>query len=127
MEVFKLGAGGALDTADKERDANLDRMTIMLNSMESGITLNHTFAASSARMASRDRCMQLLLLIALVAGDPTALCTMRRPFEFGGAEQSSSWLCEPNFADIGVGGAHHEALQPIADFPCQLDLSPLVE
>jgi hypothetical protein len=127
MEVFALGAGGDPNALDRERDANLDRMAIVLNSMGSGITLNRVVSATSPRTVSRDHCIQLLLLVALAAGDPTALCTMGKPLEFGGAGQSSSWLCATHFADVGMGGARHEALPPMRDFPYQLDPSPLAE
>jgi hypothetical protein len=78
--------------ADRARDANLDRITIFLNSMGNGLGLKRERAVTSPYTTSSDQCKGLLLTLALAAGDPTALHTLGTPFKFGNTQDSSSWL-----------------------------------
>jgi hypothetical protein len=127
MEVFALKASGNPDAADRERDANLDRMAIVLNSSGSGLVLDRAMSTTSPHTSSRDHCKRLLLLVALAAGDPISLCTMGKALRLGSTEQSSSWLCAPHFADVGLGPHNQDALRLVENFRCQLDSSPLAE
>lgn len=107
MEVFELKAGGnpGLSPAERERDANLDRMTILLNSVGNGLSLKRDTAAKSMYTKSPERCMHTLLLLALAANDPTALCTLGEPFRLSNKPGApASWLNKPHYADVGSGG-----------------------
>ncbi|KAJ9137705.1 hypothetical protein NKR23_g8924 [Pleurostoma richardsiae] len=121
-EIFALGAGGDPNAEDRERDANLDRITIVLNTVGNGLCLRREEAARSPLTASTENCQRLLLTLSLAAGDPTALCTNGDPFTFIGSQ--ASWLRRPHHTDIGSGATRQEPLPRMDDSAVELDPSP---
>ena len=124
-EIFSLGASGDPDSGDRARDANLDRITILLNTVGTGLALRRTQAAQSNYTVTTEQCQRLLFTLALAAGDPTALCTNGKPYKFGTG--TSSWLRTPHATDIGSGASRQEKLPRMADYNVELDLSELSE
>lgn len=122
-EIFTLHAGGDPEAANREKDANIDRMTIVLNTMENGLSVKRFAAAQSPRLDGADNCQALLLLISLAAGDPTSLCTNGQPFKLNDAARNS-WLRIPNYTDIGSGAMRSESLPVMCQFDIKLDTSP---
>ncbi|KIW05988.1 uncharacterized protein PV09_03172 [Verruconis gallopava] len=125
-ETFKLGAGGDPDAPDREKDANLDKMTIVLNSMGSGLALKRYAAAQSSRTASEELCQAVLFTLSLAAGDPTSLTTNGDPFKLA-TKECASWLRRPHHTDIGSGAMRQEKLPEMDPFFVKLDTSPYMK
>jgi curved DNA-binding protein CbpA len=110
-EVFGMEAGGdpRLPIEQREADARRDKVSIILNTMECGLALRHAPGSSRTNMSKED-CYYSLVLLALAAGDPGALCSVGKPILQIAAPQSmrhirpvvSSWLFEPTNVDAGL-------------------------
>lgn len=110
-EVFRMEAGGdpRLPFEQREADARRDKVSIILNTMQCGLALRHDPGSSRINMSKED-CYYSLLLLALAAGDPGALCSVGKPMIQIAAPQSmrhtqpvvSSWLFEPTSVDAGL-------------------------
>ena len=110
-EVFGMEAGGdpRLPFEQREADARRDKVSIILNTMECGLALRHAPGSSRINMSKAD-CYYSLLLLALAAGDPGALCSVGKPMLQISAPESmrhsrptvSSWLFEPTNVDAGL-------------------------
>ena len=110
-EVFGMEAGGdpRLPFEQREADARRDKVSIILNTMECGLALRHAPGSSRINMSKSD-CYYSLLLLALAAGDPGALCSVGKPMLQISAPESmrhtqptvSSWLFEPTNVDAGL-------------------------
>jgi curved DNA-binding protein CbpA len=110
-EVFGMEAGGdpRLPIEQREADARRDKVSIILNTMECGLALRHAPGSSRISMSKED-CYYSLLLLALAAGDPGALCSVGKPMLQIAAPESmrltkpavSSWLFEPTNVDAGL-------------------------
>lgn len=106
-EVFGMDAGGnpRLPLEQREADARRDKVSIILNTMECGLVLQpHT---SNFGMTKED-CYYSLLLLALAARDPGALCSVGKPLRLPSLEYEHqgqkiySWLFEPTNVDSGL-------------------------
>jgi curved DNA-binding protein CbpA len=109
-EVFGMEAGGdpRLPEEQREADARRDKVSIILNTMECGLALNPRSKFGRIGM-SREDCYYSLLLLALAAGDPGALCSVGKPLRIPVQEavhrkpyQISCWLFEPTNVDAGL-------------------------
>ena len=109
-EVFGMEAGGdpRLPASQREADARRDKVSIILNTMECGLALQHDLRSSRAGMSKED-CYYSLLLLALAARDPGALCSVGKPMHLPPPHTShhtpsaiSSWLFEPTNVDAGL-------------------------
>jgi curved DNA-binding protein CbpA len=109
-EVFGMEAGGdpRLPEEEQEADARRDKVSIILNTMECGLALNTRSKHGRVEMSKED-CYYSLLLLALAAGDPGALCSVGKPLRIPAQEavhrksyQISSWLFEPTNVDAGL-------------------------
>lgn len=109
-EVFGMEAGGdpRLPAEQREADARRDKVSIILNTMECGLALRHDLRSSRVGMSKED-CYYSLLLLALAARDPGALCSVGKPMHLAAPESMqhtrpvvSSWLFEPTNVDAGL-------------------------
>lgn len=109
-EVFGMEAGGdpRLPEEQREADARRDKVSIILNTMECGLALNSRHKLGRVGMSKED-CYYSLLLLALAAGDPGALCSVGKPMRLPVQEPThrkphaiSCWLFEPTNVDAGL-------------------------
>ncbi|KAL3421654.1 hypothetical protein PVAG01_05810 [Phlyctema vagabunda] len=94
--VFALAAGGnpkQLDETLRSFDACCDKISITLNISDYGFAVQPN-DDGSLPFTSEDECYRRLLLLALAARDPLALCTIGRPLRLTQHPQTS-WLCRP--------------------------------
>jgi hypothetical protein len=96
-EIFQLQASGShrLPEHTRQLDANHDKMSIALNA--SGLPLATTASNPLSRPNIEDECLRSLLLVALAARDPVALCTTGTPLRLH--DGSISWLTRPTALD----------------------------
>ena len=107
-EVFGMEAGGdpRLPEAQRAADARRDKVSIILNTMECGLALKSK--ARHLRLnLSEPECYYSLLILALAARDPGALCSVGQPMQLPqpgahGMEVWPSWLFEPTNVDSGL-------------------------
>jgi len=106
-EVFGMEAGGdpRLPEEQREADARRDKVSIILNTMECGLALNPRHRVGM----SKEECYYSLLLLALAAGDPGALCSVGKPMRIPVHETArrksyeiSCWQFEPTNVDAGL-------------------------
>jgi curved DNA-binding protein CbpA len=109
-EVFGMEAGGdpRLPEEQREADARRDKVSIILNTMECGLALN-TRSKLGRVVMSKEDCYYSLLLLALAAGDPGALCSVGKPLRIPVQQavhrkpyEISCWLFEPTNVDAGL-------------------------
>ncbi|KAM0714813.1 hypothetical protein Q7P37_009277 [Cladosporium fusiforme] len=109
-EVFGMEAGGdpKLPASQREADARRDKVSIILNTMECGLALRHDARSTHLSMSKED-CYYSLLLLALAARDPGALCSVGKPLYLPPPQTMrlkrpavSSWLFEPTNVDAGL-------------------------
>ena len=123
-EVFDSKAGGnpLLPTKElRDLDANVDKMSIILNAVDSGLILRRSLNTPSSNQAwTLKQCQQQMMLVALAAGDPVVLCTTGPPLEL--QNETFSWLCWPHSGDIDIG--HFSPISPLSvDAPVFVDQS----
>lgn len=124
-EIFGLGAGGDPDLPPDLRtsSANLDKTSIVLNILGTGLSITRHENAIVTEIESLRR----LMVLSLAANDPTILCTMGQHFSFSSTPNALSWLCKSNYADLGPGGERRARLPrmkaPISRVIC-IDESP---
>ena len=101
-EVFSSKAGGnpALPTQElRDCDANRDKMSIVLNTVDSGLVLQQDSGeVGDGHPATLHECYKDMMLTALAAGDPVALCTTGQQLIL--EKDSPSWLCWPHNGDL---------------------------
>lgn len=107
-EVFGMETGGdpRLPELQREADARRDKVSIILNTMECGLALKPELRTSRVGL-SKEECYYSLMLLALAARDPGALCSVGKPMQLIASEGSparriSSWLFEPTNVDAGL-------------------------
>ncbi|KAK4631015.1 hypothetical protein CLAFUW4_03891 [Fulvia fulva] len=100
-EVFAMEAGGDPRIPAERRlsDARKDKISIILNTMECGLTLRDALRNPSIHVTDNE-CYHLLSLLALAAQDPGALCCVGAPLPI--TDSTSSWLYTPTVADAGL-------------------------
>jgi len=128
LEAFRLGAGGnpKLSTETlRTRDANRDRMSIVLNLLGNGLKLKQKPDPDLEEYRSVDKCFRDLLVLAIAAGDPIALCTTGEPLSVGDETLLSIWLCRPTYADLG-SAPEMERLPEISTDGIVIDQSPSI-
>lgn len=128
LEAFNLGAGGnpKLPTETlRTRDANRDRISIVLNLLGNGLKLKHKHDSELEEYSSVDKCFRDLLVLAIGAGDPVALCTTGEPLGVGDGTLASTWLCRPNHSDLG-SAPEAEKLPEMSTDGIKIDPSPSV-
>ncbi|KAF2874321.1 heterokaryon incompatibility protein-domain-containing protein [Massariosphaeria phaeospora] len=108
-DVFAMKAGGdhRLPEYLRKLNANRDKTSIALNA--SGLPLALAPPSPLHRPHLEDECLRQLLLLALAARDPLALCTTGAPLQLH--DGSISWLTRPTLLDLI--SAHH----PLPPFP----------
>jgi len=110
-EVFGMEAGGDPRIPAKQRaaDAMKDKVSIILNTMECGLALTESMRHPSMPL-TKSECHYMLLILALAARDPGALCSVGPPMRLIQAGNisplsptaSSTWLFEPTNVDSGL-------------------------
>ena len=128
LEAFNLGAGGnpKLSTETlRTRDANRDRMSIVLNLLGNGLKLKQKPDPDLEEYSSVDKCFRDLLVLAIAAGDPVALCTTGEPLGVGDESLSSTWLCRPKHSDLG-SAPEAEKLPEMSTDGIVIDQSPSI-
>ncbi|QIW97054.1 hypothetical protein AMS68_002572 [Peltaster fructicola] len=104
-EVFRMEAGGdpRLPPEQREADARWDKMSIILNAMECGLSLKPSADGYRQSLSSAD-CYYSLLMLALAARDPGALCSAGKPLVLSSPTDRAvpSWLFEPTVVDAGL-------------------------
>ncbi|KAJ4371247.1 hypothetical protein N0V83_004464 [Neocucurbitaria cava] len=98
IETFLKKAGGnpRLPEYQRRLNANREKMSIALNA--SGLPLALPPSTSFSRPSIEGECLRSLLLVALAARDPLALCTTGPPLQLH--DGSISWLCRPTALDV---------------------------
>lgn len=127
-EVFAMETGGdpRLPESQRDADARRDKVSIILNTMECGLAL-HPQLRSSQIALSRDDCYYSLLLLALAAGDPGALCSVGKPMQVPQpptvhlGRKVSSWLFEPTNVDAGLN--NYKTLNRLSEHQIQCGVS----
>ena len=108
-EVFGMEAGGdpRIPARQRAADAMKDKISIILNTMECGLALNAGIRDPTVSL-TKSECQYMLVMLALAARDPGALCSVGPPMHFGGQHEalsptaSSTWLFEPTNVDSGL-------------------------
>ncbi|KAK0281476.1 hypothetical protein LTR35_000811 [Friedmanniomyces endolithicus] len=110
-EVLGMEAGGDPRIAPKQRaaDAMKDKISIILNTMECGLALTAEMRDPTMPL-NKSECHYMLLMLALAAQDPGALCSVGPPMRLTQAyvdspltpTASSTWLFEPTNVDSGL-------------------------
>jgi hypothetical protein len=96
-----LGSGGDPNLEKELRacDARCGKISIVLNSVENGLSLKRDGSPEVLRRYfSDDECYRQLFTIAIAAGDPLALCCMGPPLKTG--NEGSSWMCRPSVSSL---------------------------
>lgn len=104
-EVFAMEAGGDPRIPAEQRlsDARKDKISIILNTLECGLSLHEAVRDPSDpryHLPTDNQCFHDLSLLALAAQDPSALCSVGAPLPI--SENASSWLHVPTVADSGL-------------------------
>lgn len=100
--IFKFDAGGdpKLPQQLRELDANRDKLTIVLNSIGSGLKLNYPLPEGMFKLlATHIGCFHIISLLALAANDPAVLCTSGEALLPGNSLGRFSWLRWPGMHD----------------------------
>ncbi|GAB7363234.1 hypothetical protein MBLNU230_g3516t1 [Neophaeotheca triangularis] len=107
-EVFAMGAGGDPSISEELREAaaKKDKMSIILNTMECGLTLAPAIRNPQTNVSTSE-CFYMLMQLALAARDPGALCSVGHPMsapypQDPSHERVPSWLLEPTNVDAGL-------------------------
>lgn len=110
-EVFGMEAGGdpRLPAARRLADAMKDKISIILNTMECGLALTAQMR-DPRQPLTKPECHYMLLVLALAARDPGALCSVGPPMRLVQGDTasplsptaSSTWLFEPTNVDSGL-------------------------
>ncbi|MCJ1396227.1 hypothetical protein MMC18_009116 [Xylographa bjoerkii] len=103
LEVFELKAGGdpRLPQQLREQNANEDKMSIVLNTIASGLIYRRPPGMQRRdRPSTVDECCRKLLLLAFAMRDPIVLCTTGQPLRLDGSGTLKSWLSWPEMSDI---------------------------
>lgn len=107
-EVFAMGAGGdpSISAELREAAARKDKMSIILNTMECGLTLSTNIRNPQTNITTSE-CYYMLMQLALAARDPGALCSVGHPMSAPCPDDSThkrvpSWLLEPTNVDSGL-------------------------
>ncbi|KAF2485910.1 hypothetical protein BDY17DRAFT_290525 [Neohortaea acidophila] len=102
-EVFAMEAGGdpRIPEAQRAADARKDQISIILNTLECGLAL-HPKARNPAVNLPLAECQYMLLLLALAARDPGALCTVGHSFSSLPYRLGSTWMLLPTTVDSGL-------------------------
>ncbi|KAF2773047.1 hypothetical protein EJ03DRAFT_387346 [Teratosphaeria nubilosa] len=110
-EVFWCLAGGDPNIPARQRaaDALKDKISIILNTMECGLALTPEMR-DPAMPLTKSEGQYMLLILALAAQDPGALCSVGPPMRLVAGESnsplsptaSSTWLFEPTNVDSGL-------------------------
>lgn len=105
-DVFEMKAGGNQQLPMKLRtyNANKDKISIVLNKLDNGLILNRSSTGTEQYPATDDYCCQHVLILALAARDPVALCTTGPQLQIH--PTFLSWLCRPSRPDSGIGYFH---------------------
>lgn len=104
-EVFAMEAGGDPRIPAEQRlsDARKDKISIILNTLECGLSLHEGVRDPSDlryNITTDNQCFHDLSLLALAAQDPGALCSVGAPLPI--SEEASSWVYVPTVADSGL-------------------------
>jgi Heterokaryon incompatibility protein (HET) len=108
-DTFRQGAGGnpALDPVAREHDANLDKLSIAINTIGIGLAVTRAIPIETRETeivslppATPDECCRRFTTLALAAADPSALCSTGAELQLGG--KSRTWMRWPLFTDIGL-------------------------
>ena len=124
-EVFGNKAGGdpLLPTqALREYSANRDKMSIILNTVNSGLAVRQDLTKEDQLdPPTLHECYKYMMIIALAAGDPVALCTTGQQLLLEGG--LPSWLCWPHSGDLEQ--RHFLPMSPVpVDSHILIDQSP---
>ena len=110
-EVFDMEAGGDPRIPEEQRasDARKDKVSIVLNTMECGLALCDDIRDPAVHVSLHE-CYHDLLLLALAAQDPGALCSVGGPLTVAqpgvsGLEVASTWMYTPTVSDSGLDNA----------------------
>lgn len=113
-EVFSMEAGGDPRIPEEQRaaDARCDLVSIILNTLQCGLAL-HPRARDRSMRLSTPECYYMLLLLALAARDPGALCSVGPPMRQLPLDISNTWLFAPSVVDSGLN--NHRTLNRLPD------------
>lgn len=108
-QTFSLGAGGdpTLPPHLRESSTLQDKMSIVLNILGTGLKVVGT---QQINPMTEEEATFRLTVLSLAALDPTALCTLGKPFNLTPKTSELFWLCKPSWYDLGPGGQRREPL-----------------
>ncbi|MCJ1438810.1 hypothetical protein MMC27_008200 [Xylographa pallens] len=101
-QVFMLHAGGnpKLPLDRRIIDANREKLAIVLNSVGSGLTVQHPSSDRHGEpLATYNECFRVISLLALAANNAAVLCTSGSPFRSEHSTSTKSWLRWPAIDD----------------------------
>jgi hypothetical protein len=128
-DTFRQIAGGnpALDPVAKGYDANLDKLSIVINTIGIGLSVTRAISddAKTARTlppATPDECCRRFITLAIAAADPSALCSTGAELQLG--HHTRTWMRWPVYTDIGVSSNN---MSKMGKFDVDFDPSPAAE
>jgi hypothetical protein len=127
-DTFRQQAGGnpVLDTIARKHDANLDKLSIAINTIGLGISVTRAISVEaqgtidkSLPPATPDECCRRFITLAIAAADPGTLCSTGAELQL--ADTSRTWMRWPLYTDIGI---HSEKMVNMGTFSIEFDPSP---
>jgi hypothetical protein len=109
-DTFKQNAGGnpTLDPRDREHDANLDKLSIAINTIGIGLSVTRAISLQAQEEekgallppATPDECCRRFITLAIAAADPSALCSTGPELQLAGEKRT--WMRWPLYSDISI-------------------------
>jgi hypothetical protein len=130
-DVFRQSAGGnpALEPTAREHDANLDKLSIAINTIGLGLSVLRAQpiaktdeGANALPPATPDECCRRFITLAIAAADPSALCSTGPELRL--SNTSRTWMRWPLYTDTGVSSNH---MPKLSKFDIDFDTSPAAE
>jgi hypothetical protein len=129
-DTFKQSAGGnpALDPTAREHDANLDKLSIAINTIGIGLSVTRAISLPALEQskgmvllppATPDECCRRFITLAIAAADPSALCSTGP--ELNLTKEARTWMRWPLYSDIGISS---NSMSKMRKFDIEFDASP---
>ena len=128
-DTFKQSAGGnpALDPIAQEYDANLDKLSIAINTIGIGLSVTRAISLEAQEKdkgimlppATPDECCRRFITLAIAAADPSALCSTGAELKLAGEKRT--WMRWPLYSDIGISS---NSMSKMPTFDIEFDASP---
>jgi hypothetical protein len=128
-DTFKQNAGGnpTLDPIPREHDANLDKLSIAINTIGIGLSVTRAISLEAQEPnkgsilppATTDECCRRFITLAIAAADPSALCSTGAELQLEVGKRT--WMRWPLYSDIGISS---NSMSKMRKFDIDFDASP---